>query len=194
MQSLRHSYHTIPYRAIRYRIVFCNMCQYFSYVHFFLLTVIRSILVIKPSNHVNNICVSQLPEIGNQSPSFFHMTLIHMNKASSGSAWEWSESAFFFHWQQQQRKKVQTNSFNKYFLIKWTAIELFNTPSNMIDILRIFATCNEIKYSNRNPFDIYFIWIFHWPLQMNTKEKSLNELNLIGFQFEYIHFFSPLSA
>lgn len=96
MQSLRHSYHTIPYHAIRYRIVFCNMCQYFSYVHFFLLTVIRSILVIKPSNHVNNICVSQLPEIGNQSLSFFHMTLIHMNKASSGSAWEWSESVFFF--------------------------------------------------------------------------------------------------
>lgn len=28
---------------------------------------------------------------------------------------------------------------------------------------------------------------------MNTKEKSMNELNLIGFQFEYIHFFPAVS-
>lgn len=108
---------------------------------------------------------------------------------------EWSEMNFVLMKKGWIKKGTdQTNSFNKYFLIKWAgeAIELFSAPSNMIDILRIFATCYEMKYSNRNPFDIYFIWIFSPARRASNAKKKQQQPertpSLIGFQF-WMHTF-----
>lgn len=61
----------IPYHPVcKCAYILPYMCQYFA-TSLFLLTVIRSILVIKPSNHVNNISVSELPAIADQSTSLF---------------------------------------------------------------------------------------------------------------------------
>lgn len=91
----------------------------------------------------------------------------------------------------RQKKGNETNPFNKYFLIKWTAIELFS----IVKYDRHFTNICYMQWNNT--VRAKSIWYLLYLNISRECRKTRNRLNLIGFRFErnflLVHFCCQLN-